>query len=345
MSSGEIAPGVSVKPDTFYVNVTKNESGISTVDVPTDPEKASPYKNEFRQGATLVPRPYAFVEVLSERGGISHVSTVDKYGEDASKKYRKKEWMVLENEQVPSEFLYEAVLGECIEPFEVTCTKTVLLPIRPDGTGEGYEYVLDQQADKEENSYTIEEREQQNLSDWTDTPLQVAASVEENMLDVYNQIEKDWEKVRGDKFDVNGGSSQRKSVLDNFDYQNKLLNQHPDYEHMVVYNTSGQRPRSAVIDNPGYVIDSKAYYNYTETETEAYYTAAVLNSNYFFNILDELKILSSRDLHTKPFEIPIPEYNPDNQTHVDLANEAIEHKDTTDELERLVEQVLEDSNS
>lgn len=334
-------PEVKIVEQDFFVNITKNESGVSTVDVPTTPNKASPYKDKFKQGATLVPRPYVFVEVNSQRGGVATVSTISRYGKDASKRYRKKEWMVIESRKVPEEMLYKAVLGECIESFKLKQPKTVMLPIIP--SGDNYRFVVDQEVNSQEDSYELSKASQMKLGE-LNTPTKVADTVESWFIDLLNDIETDWESIRGDKFDVNGGSSQKKSVLDNFDYNSKLTVQRPTYEYAVVYNQSGSRPRAAVVEDGSPIIDYRAYYMYTDSRDEAHYLSGMLNSDYIYEILTELGILSSRDIQKKPFEIPIPKFDPSNKNHVELSKEADDKRDNTDTLEQLVENILTSSS-
>ncbi|MFP3191328.1 MAG: N-6 DNA methylase, partial [Thermoproteota archaeon] len=47
----------------FYINITKNESGIVVSKLRNNNLNSSIYKDEFKQGATIVPRPYYFVEI------------------------------------------------------------------------------------------------------------------------------------------------------------------------------------------------------------------------------------------------------------------------------------------
>ncbi|WP_061951739.1 hypothetical protein [Acidiplasma cupricumulans] len=72
-----------------------------------------------------------------------------------------------------------------------------------------------------------------------------------NYIEKLNEIEEDWEKNRGNKFTTAKNDANSMSFIDWLNYGNKLLSQHK-YNYMVVYNTSGTRIRSAVVENKTY---------------------------------------------------------------------------------------------
>lgn len=327
-------PGAELQEESFFVNITQNESGISKTEVPTDPSFVSPYKSQFTNGATLFPRPYVFV-TDDKKGESATVSTIPKYDETASKRYRKKEWMVMKNETVPSQFLFDCVQGDCIEPYELTHTKRVLLPIAPQE--DSYQYIAD--AVESGDGYRLKKDIQTLLPEST-ASYTLSKKLEDRLFDLLNRIEQDWEDMRGEKFDIKGSKTQRMSILDRFNYQGSLLKQRNHYDCAVVYNKSGQRPRAAVVENKSPIIENKCYYSYFESIEEAYFVCAILNSDYVISSLEELGILSARDIDTKPFELPIPEYSSENNMHTELANEAMNEPRNYDRIEELVKETL-----
>ncbi len=82
-----------------------------------------------------------------------------------------------------------------------------------------------------------------------------------------NLFEKDWEKFRENKFDIEGKYSSKLSVLGNINSYNKLLTQNPrGYDHMVINNTSGTSIKCGVIEEKGVVAHYTTYYAYIETK-------------------------------------------------------------------------------
>ncbi|MGC8620256.1 MAG: hypothetical protein ACP5LA_07165 [Thermoplasmata archaeon] len=126
-------------------------------------------------------------------------------------------------------------------------------------------------------------------------------------------MEKDWERHRGDKFNINDEKGHgTMSVWNRLNYNNELLSQKLDYKYMVVYNKSGKKIRSAVIEEKNIYIGETAYYAYFDNESEAFYICGVLNSYPLIKILKESGILSERHITSKPFEINIPKYGDSN---------------------------------
>ena len=90
----------------------------------------NPYKDEFRQGATIVPRSFYFVELTrklppdyDER--IINIKTADAIKHDA-----KPPWKSLEiNGRIESKFLFRTALSKSILPFALFQPDLAVLPI------------------------------------------------------------------------------------------------------------------------------------------------------------------------------------------------------------------------
>jgi hypothetical protein len=108
----------------------------------------------------------------------------------------------------------------------------------------------------------------------------------------------------------------------NLNYWNKLTKQAKNKQYIVVYNASGSRLKSAVIDNEEKtkIICSENYYYSTNSLNEAYYLSAILNSPILSQNIKLIK--SSRHIHKRPFSFPIPIYEAENETHRRLAKKA-----------------------
>jgi hypothetical protein len=208
-------------------------------------------------------------------------------------------------EYVPKELVYEAILGENIDKFRLIRTKKVVLPIV------NGKFIFD--ITIKNNSYKFYLK-----NEFSGEPLY--KSYEE----YFNKIEEDWEKGRGGKFEAKKDkASSKMSIWHNLNYNNKLLKQFENRNNekdkkLVVYNSNGKIIRSAVIDNLNYVIDHNSYYGLFN-ENEAYYITGILNSSYLIKVLNKAGILSERHITKKPFDLPFPNFDKNNELHKKIA--------------------------
>jgi len=114
-------------------------------------------------------------------------------------------------------------------------------------------------------------------------------------------------------------TSHINTLFENLNYWNKLKKQIQNKSYIVVYNASGSNLKSAVIDNQKQriIIGSENYYYSTDSENEAYYLSAILNTPILSKYIKLVK--SSRHIHKRPFMFPIPIYDKNNIIHTKLA--------------------------
>ncbi|MFW9822382.1 MAG: class I SAM-dependent DNA methyltransferase [Candidatus Thorarchaeota archaeon] len=131
-------------------------------------------------------------------------------------------------------------------------------------------------------------------------------------FEFYNEINSFYQENKKETSDIN-------TLFDNLNYWNKLQKQVNNKSFIVVYNASGSNLKAAVINNEEreVIIGSENYYFSTDSEEEAYYLSAILNAP---KLSRNIKIIkSSRHIHKRPFNFPIPIYNQDNIIHKKLA--------------------------
>ncbi|SMD30645.1 N-6 DNA methylase [Picrophilus oshimae] len=309
----------------YYINTSENESAIS--DKPMNFTKNSIYKSIFKRGATIFPRPYFFVDILKEEQYAYLIKTMDKYNPlTADKRHKKGDYsFIWNNFYALKDLIYNIVLGESIENFGIHLNEKAILPLID------YTLIIDQNKDTIPYTYSIKNNiyETKNMNTIQNNLLK-------NYLEKLNEIEKDWENNRGNKFTNNKNSANSMSFIDWLNYGNKLLSQH-SYNYMVVYNTSGTKIRSAVVENKDIIVDVTSYYAYFDDKNEAYYICGILNSNYLIKQLKNSGILSERHIHKKPFQIDIPKYDKNSNIHNKVAELSIE-------LHQLKEKINNESN-
>ncbi len=128
------------------------------------------------------------------------------------------------------------------------------------------------------------------------------------------------------------GTSNIDTLYLNLNYWNKLTKQAKNKQYIVVYNASGSRLKSAVIDNEelGIVICSENYYFSTNSLNEAHYLCAIFNSPVLSKNIKLIK--SSRHIHKRPFSFPIPLYDNDNDIHRKLAKKSRKYHSIVQDL-------------
>ena len=128
------------------------------------------------------------------------------------------------------------------------------------------------------------------------------------------------------------GTSNIDTLFLNLNYWNKLTKQANNKQYIVVYNASGSRLKSAVIDNEdlGIIICSENYYFSTDSLNEAHYLSAIFNSPVLSKNIKLIK--SSRHIHKRPFSFPIPLYDKDNVTHRKLAKKSQKYHSIVQDL-------------
>jgi hypothetical protein len=322
----------------FYINTTRNYSGISETHIKY--ERGSDYLNDFKQGATIVPRPYFFIQVQEEKPFGSKVSTDPIYTILKNKRTSKASFgFAFKEDYVPNDLIYYVILGEDIDHFKCNLIHRAVLPIK-DG-----ECIFDVKIDNKSYNFELKDEFKQER-------LYV------NYEELFNKIEKDWERHRGSKFSLESEAkaSTKMNVFDWLNYSNKLLAQNTSPKCMLVYNESGTEIRAAVLENKSnVVVEHKAYYAYFDEPAEAYYLCGILNSRKLLTLLKEAGILSERHIEKKPFDIPFPKYDKRNSLHIKISqiskeiSDAVEKGNWVEEkmrtLEELVESLLKNISS
>jgi hypothetical protein len=208
----------------------------------------------------------------------------------------KERWEAVKLEgPVESNFIYATLLSKDILPFGHLPFRPVVLPIEP--VTNGYR-VLD-----------------------TETLRKMGYNYMANWLE---EAEKHWKAHATER-----AKEQLKSILNRFNYYNKLTPQNPSTRFVVIYNAGGRNIVSCVVDKQslgkfpieivprGFIVDYTLFFYETNDENEAHYLSAVLNSNVINQAIKSYQ--DERHINKRPFMLPIPRYNPNNPIHLELA--------------------------
>lgn len=263
-------------------------------------EEASPYHDKVLEGASLVPRTLWLVRFVPGRFGLDPIKPLV---ESLVLPDAKEPWknIVLKGE-IEREFIFLTVTGKFLLPFKPQFLPLVL-PIR-----------------KVNHKLTI--LSSRDLK--KDGKLRMANWVDE--------AEKAWKN--------NATETSLKNFpqpMDRVNYHSGLILQKQNLRYYVIYTGSGTHIAAAVVDTKkipdlqignakippsGFIADYKTYWFGTNTPEEAYYLAAILNSETLDQIIKPHQSrgkFGPRDICRLPFEFNVPQFDPRNQLHRQIA--------------------------
>lgn len=262
------------------------------------------YQPHFKEGATLVPRNFWFVEIKGDpRLGIDPhnplVSTDPRAEAEAKPPYKG----VRFEDRVEAEFLYGTLLSTDLLPFGHFDFRPVVLPVM-----------------EEEGEFRLLHPDQARRKGY----LKLAVWLERS--------QKTWDELRKEK-------AKRGDVFGWLNYRNKLTEQNPKGKYVVLYPKSATFLCAAVIRSRAVahavgtqevtlqrlIADHVTYYFETNDRKEAQFLAGVLNSPTIDELVKPMQargLWGPRDIHKKVWELPIPEFDENNRKHGRLAEVA-----------------------
>ncbi len=245
----------------------------------------SPYRTRFRQGATIVPRRFFIVdpEPIGRLGSRRDAPRM----RGRAGGLDKAPWTGVEPPSGPVEvqFLRPLVLGETVAPFRLLEPVVAVIPL--DGPK-----LLDAAAASDAGH--------RHLSAWL------------------RDIEAKW-AVNSNKA-TNGGP--RMTLSARLDHMRTLTSQAGQPSIRVLYTKAGTRLSAVAIAADNALVDHKAYWAPARSPEEAGYLVAVINSAAVLAKVTDLQPhgqKDKRDFDNLVWTLPIPEYDPADALHRDLA--------------------------
>ena len=288
----EAEPTLTFKKTTFYYGRLGKLSAFTRRQT-TASGKVNLYKNAFKQGATLVPRNFYFVELTQDPPPDydDRILTV-RTGEE-QQKLAKPPWKALTLEgRINSHFLFRTALSKNIVPFALVEPELVLLPVKMG----------------EDNAL--------HLLDWEQ--LQQEGDLESATW--FRHVEKLWETHRTER-------NKAITSVQYLNWRNKLTDQNLNRDYLVLYTSSAKDANAVVfqrrmLDLP-FIVDHKAYWFGTNNSDEAHFVAGFLNSgvpNLIIKDYQSRGLFGARDVHKKILEVPFPRFDPKDGLHQQLAS-------------------------
>lgn len=258
--------------------------------------KINTYKKQFKQGATIVPRSFYFIEltisVSDFEDRIIHIKTADAIKPDAKPPWKE---TVNFSGMMESRFIFRTALSKSILPFALYKPDLIALPI------------------------TIELNKYGNKEIQLHTPIHLQRNGYLHAARWFQNAENIWNIYKTEK-------SKKMSANDRLDFQRGILEQNLNIPHLVLYNSSAKDANATVVKrtdlNLEFIIESKAYWFGTDNLHEAYYLAAILNSSTPNELMKDFQsrgLFGARDVHKKILDIYYPKFNEKNKVHQQLA--------------------------
>jgi hypothetical protein len=116
--------------------------------------------------------------------------------------------------------------------------------------------------------------------------------------------------------------NKKMNLLNRINYQKTLENQFPISPIRIVYSTSGLYLAAAIVKDQTGIIESRLYWATCQTEDEAFYLLAILNSPIMTEMVSPFQSkgnFGARDFHLHVWNIAIPEFSANNSLHLELS--------------------------
>ena len=260
----------------------------------TSGEFASPYGDCARNGATIFPRALFFVNVEESSALVQAAQTVTVSPRRSAQE--KKPWKELEltqlvGQSIEAEHVFDVHLGETVAPYVLLDPLRAVLPLSRT-TGK--------LVKKEGGSYGVDPRA------------------------MGQRMRRRWRTV-AESWNAHKGPNSNLSVLDQLDYMGKLSSQDESSfqsEWRVVYVQSG-RPTAAVMKGNRCRVDYTLFWVPCDSESEAHYLTAIINSETLENALEPLMPkgqYGARHVEKHLWRLPIPGFDESIELHKEIAS-------------------------
>ncbi|MFN3638035.1 MAG: N-6 DNA methylase [Chloroherpetonaceae bacterium] len=256
---------------------------------------SSPYAPRFKQGATIVPRNFYFIEIdqVYEGNPLEYEQLRVK---SLVLPEAKAPWKSLTIERrIEPKFLYRTALAKNLVPFALVNPPLVLLPIQINTAKDGMKTVELLSAQQ------LLERGFDQTCYW------------------FDKAEEFWEKYKTQ-------NSRDISLYDWLNWQNKLTAQNLNTRYLVLYTASATDACAVVLDrrkmDTEFIVESVCYWYATSNKREANYLVSFLNSraaNDKIKAFQARGLFGERHVHKKILDLPFPLFDSKNETHLTLA--------------------------
>ena len=256
----------------------------------------SPYGGYSRQGATIVPRRLFFVNETENRAIVQAAPTVTvnpRKGSQDKAPWKDLDLTAITGQTVEDRHLFDVHLGETVAPYVTLAPLKALLPLK---------------------------RGDASIPTDDDGPGGIRlGGLERRMRGRWRTVSRLWED--------NKALANRLNLLGRLDYVRNLSSQLEWQQDSgtrpirLVYASAG-RPTAALIHDDSVLVDYKLFWVRCKNTEEASYLLAIINSDILRDSVSPLMSkgqFGARDVQKHLWKLPIPEYDPEQGQHVEIA--------------------------
>jgi type I restriction-modification system DNA methylase subunit len=285
-----------IEEDVIWFYSKQGKSSAFSLKKSKNSTKVNFYKSLFKNGATLYPRAFLFVELTQENPSdfvdrIINCKTANSIQADA-----KVPWKGLDfSGRIESNFFFRTALAKSVLPFTLFNPELIILPLLLTKNKEG---------EKEIQLYSAKELIKEGFlqsSKW------------------FQNAESVWDINKTEK-------NSKTSLLDCINWQGKLANQQINTQYLVLYNSSAKDANATIVGREEqdleFIVENTTYVYYTDDKNEAYYLTSILNSavpNEMMKDFQAKGLFGARHVHKKILDVYFPKYDEANKTHQQLA--------------------------
>ncbi len=291
----EAAPKLTEERTNWFYAKQGKSSAFSTRKSKKE-TRENPYKNLFKNGATIFPRCFFFVDVQGApppdwNDRLLTVSTAEGIKTDAKAPWKSIEFS---NKRMESRFLFRTALAKSILPFALFKPDIVALPIL-------VETEKDLKKIKLLNADGLRKVGYLNAATW------------------FTNVENIWQIHRTEK-------NSNMASEDYLNWQNKLTDQNLNHPYLVLYNSSAKDANATIVKREAldleFMVENTTYWFSTENCEEAFYLSTVLNSGAPNEMMKDFQakgLFGARHVHKKILDIYYPRYDAASESHRRLA--------------------------
>ncbi len=254
--------------------------------------EANHYKSKFKNGATIFPRAFYFIDLNQEKPNDFQNRILNVRSAKSVKPDAKKPWDTIDFvAKIESEFLFRTALAKSILPFALHRPDLIVLPA------------------------VINESHQMELKKWQEIK-------ELGFLDAANWFrnsESLWENLKTEK-------SKKMTLRDRLNFQRGITDQNLNKRFLLLYSSSAKDANTLLIDRTqidfNFIVENSAYVYYTENKNEGFYLTSILNSNILNEIIKPFQsagLFGPRHVSKKILDVPFPQFDPKDELHLKLA--------------------------
>ncbi len=283
----------------FYYTKLQNSTALTTNQESNNYYGNNFYKNYFRNGATIFPRNFYFIDVIGQKPLDWDSRIISIKSNSDNDKDAKMPWKEIKLEgRINTNFLFRTVIAKNMVPFGMINPPLVVLPI-------SIENIVSETGGRK------------IIKLLSPTDFEEMGELETAMW--FNKVEDVWNLHKTEK-------NENISSWNYLNWQKKLTQHDLNKNYAVIYNTSGKDANGFVHEigslDLDFFVDYKGYVFNTNDKNEAFYIASFLNSNIPNKLMKPFQstgLFGARDVSKKILDVPLPKYDSKNPTHVAIA--------------------------